>query len=43
VATATALEIQLKNGHKMTSVGVEMRVKIAISAGKIFCTHVGMV
>ena len=26
----------------MTSVGVELRVKIAISAGKIYCTHVGI-
>jgi class 3 adenylate cyclase/tetratricopeptide (TPR) repeat protein len=26
----------------MTSVGVELRVKIAISAGKIYCTHVGL-
>ena len=26
----------------MTSVGVELRVKIAIAAGKIYCTHVGL-
>ena len=42
IATATALDIQHKNDWKMTSVGVELRVKIAISAGKIYCTHVGM-
>jgi len=42
IATHTALEIQQRNDWKMTSVGVELRVKIAISAGKIYCTHVGM-
>lgn len=42
IATHTALDIQQKNDFKMTSLGVELRVKIAISAGKIYCTHVGM-
>lgn len=42
LATHCALEIQSNHDWKMTSVGVELRVKIAISAGKIYCTHVGL-
>lgn len=42
LATHCSLEIQNHHDYEMTSVGVELRVKIAISAGKIYCTHVGI-
>lgn len=42
LATHCSLEIQQNHDWQMTSVGVELRVKIAIAAGKIYCTHVGL-
>ena len=42
LAAHCSLEIQNHHDYEMTSVGVELRVKIAISAGKIYCTHVGV-
>ena len=37
----TALKIQEKNDRILTDVGIELRLKIAISAGHIVCSHIG--
>lgn len=40
-AVKCSIAIQEKCGNQITDVGVKLRVKIAISAGKIFVTFVG--